>query len=60
MTLIYVTGYRYTAHLYCLAVQAGFYSNVVVFAKHAGEPGSIPVREERIFLHLLHLAPNVN
>ena len=24
-----VTGYRYIAHLYCLAVQAGFYSNVV-------------------------------
>ena len=24
-----VTGYRYIAHLYCLAVQAGFYSDVV-------------------------------
>ena len=26
---IHVTGYRYIAHLYCLAVQAGFYSDVV-------------------------------
>ena len=24
-----VTGYRYITHLYCLAVQAGFYSDVV-------------------------------
>ena len=24
-----VTGYRYIAHLYCFAVQAGFYSDVV-------------------------------
>ena len=24
-----VTGYRYMIHLYCLAVQAGFYSDVV-------------------------------
>ena len=23
------TGYRYITHLYCLAVQAGFYSDVV-------------------------------
>ena len=27
--LFTVTGYRYIAHLYCLAVQAGFYSDVV-------------------------------
>ena len=26
---INVTGYRYITHLYCLAVQAGFYSDVV-------------------------------
>ena len=25
-----VTGYSYIVHLYCLAVQAGFYSDVVV------------------------------
>ena len=25
----FVTGYRYIIHLYCLAVQAGFYSDVV-------------------------------
>ena len=25
----FVTGYRYITHLYCLAVQAGFYSDVV-------------------------------
>ena len=25
----YVTRYRYMIHLYCLAVQAGFYSDVV-------------------------------
>ena len=24
-----MTGYRYVRHLYCLAVQAGFYSDVV-------------------------------
>ena len=24
-----VTGYRYLTHLYCLAVQAGFYSDAV-------------------------------
>ena len=27
---IYVTGYRYITHLYCLAVQAGFYSDAAV------------------------------
>ena len=27
--IIGVTGYRYMIHLYCLAVQAGFYSDVV-------------------------------
>ena len=26
---VYVTGYRYMIHLYCLAVEAGFYSDVV-------------------------------
>ena len=26
---INVTGYRYITHLYCLAVQAGFYSDAV-------------------------------
>ena len=26
---IYVTGYRYMIHFYCLAVEAGFYSDVV-------------------------------
>ena len=36
-----VTGYRYIAHLYCLAVEAGFYSDVpVCLLKHAREPGS--------------------
>ena len=28
-TFPFVTGYRYMIHLYCLAVQAGFYSDVV-------------------------------
>ena len=27
-----VTGYRYISHLNCLAIQAGFYGDVVVFA----------------------------
>ena len=58
-----VTGYRYIAHLYCLAVQAGFYSDAVecwIFVRRVA--GSIlgRVRTEYIFLHLLHLAPNVN
>ena len=26
---VYVTGYRYMIHFYCLAVEAGFYSDVV-------------------------------
>ena len=26
---VYVTGYRYMIHFYCLAVEAGFYSEVV-------------------------------
>ena len=26
---VYVTGYRYMIHFYCLVVEAGFYSNVV-------------------------------
>ena len=29
MLSVNVTGYRYIAHLYCLAVQAGFYNDVV-------------------------------
>ena len=29
MNWLYVTGYRYMIHLYCLAVQAGFYSDAV-------------------------------
>ena len=29
LTCTNVTGYRYILHLYCLAVQAGFYSDVV-------------------------------
>ena len=45
---IIVTGYRYIAHLYCLAVQAGFYSEVVTksacFRCKKG-PGLIHVRE---------------
>ena len=28
-SMLSVTGYRYMIHLYCLAVQAGFYSDVV-------------------------------
>ena len=36
-------------------VQDGFYSDVLrVFALYEGEPGLIPVWEERIVLHLLH------
>ena len=58
-----VTGYRYITHLYCLAVQAGFYGDVVecwILVRRVA--GSIlgRVRSEDIFLHLLHLAPNVN
>ena len=26
---VYVTGYRYMIHFYCLAVEAGFYSDMV-------------------------------
>ena len=63
LLIIYVTGYRYITHLYCLAVQAGFYSDVVecrIFVRRVA--GSIlgRVRTEDIFLHLLHLAPNEN
>ena len=29
MQLTSVTGYRYITHLYCLEVQAGFYSDMV-------------------------------
>ena len=52
-----VTGYRYTTHLYCLAVQAGFYSDAVecwIFVRRVA--GSIlgRVRSEDIFLRLLH------
>ena len=49
-------------HLYCLAVQAGFYSDGRVLACHADGPGSIPGRGKMLFpfFHLLHLAPNVN
>ena len=49
-----VTGYRYIAHLYCLVVQAGFYSDVVECLLSTRE-NLIPVREERIFLRLLQL-----
>ena len=44
-----VIGIWYT---YCLAVQAGFYSNVVVFACHACGPGPIPSCNigERVFI----------
>ena len=50
-----VTGYRYIAHLYCLAVQAGFYSDAVecwIFVRRVA--GSIlgRVRTEDIFLRL--------
>ena len=52
-----VTGYRYTAHLYCLMVQASFYSDAVecwefFAAGHRFDLGQ--VRTEDIFLHLLH------
>ena len=52
-----VTGYRYITHLYCLVVQAGFYSDTVecwTFVRSV--TGSIlgRVRTEDFFLHLLH------
>ena len=48
------TGYRYIAHLYCLAVQTkavqtGFYSNVVVSASEFEGPDLIPGREDDFF-----------
>ena len=61
MNYPHVTGYRYIAHLYCLAVQAGFYSDVVECSLGTRENlVRSPSGEERIFLRLLHLAPNVN
>ena len=53
-------GYRYVAHLYCFAVQAGFYGDVVECLFHRQRvAGSIigRVKTDDIFLHLLHLAP---
>ena len=54
------TGYRYITHLYCLAVQAGFYSDAVErwsFVRRVA--GSIIglARTDDSFLRLLHLAP---
>ena len=45
-----VTGYRYIIHLYCLAVQAGFYSDVVECSTIDRKvSGSILGREMEIF-----------
>ena len=54
---------RYSTHLYCLAVQAGFYRDAVecwTFVRRVA--GSILSRGKRwlAFVHPLHLAPNVN
>ena len=48
---------RYNTHLYCLAVQAGFYSDAVECLTATQEdPGSILGRDKRClaFFHLLH------
>ena len=37
-----VTEYRYMIHCYCLTEEAGFYSDVVVFAFRSSDLGSIP------------------
>ena len=58
-----VTGFRYIAHLYCLAIQASFYSDGVecwIFVRRVACSILSHVRSEDIFLCLLHLAPNVN
>ena len=48
--------------MYCLAVQAGFYSDAVECRTESSEPGLIPGRGKLLFpfFQLLHLAPNVN
>ena len=44
-----VTGYRYIIHLYCLLVQASFYSNVVeCWPLDQRVPGSIPGGQESV------------
>ena len=41
--VLLVTGSRYNIiHFYCLVVEAGFYSDVVVFACRSSDLGSIP------------------
>ena len=49
-------------HLYCLAVQAGFYSDVVGWTLSPANRVRPPVGEKCYFhfYQLLHLAPNVN
>ena len=48
-----VTGYRYIIHLYCLAVQAGFYSDVVECSPQDRKvPGSILDRGMKDFLRV--------
>ena len=51
-----VTGYRYMIHLYCLAVQAGFYSDAVECRTLSSGPGSIPGWGKILFpfIYLLH------
>ena len=53
---------RDNTHLYCLAVQAGFYSDVLeCWLRMLEIPGSIPRWGKRClaFFHLIHLPPNV-
>ena len=51
---------RYMIHLYCLAVQAGYYSDVVE-CWPVTQAVRFPVAALVIrILYLLHLAPNVN
>ena len=51
-----VTGYKYIAHLYCLAVQAGFYGGRVLdFCAEGRGFDPRPGQDRRIFPHLLHL-----
>ena len=48
-----MTGFMYMAHLHCLAVQAGFYSEVVECLLHMRRVAcSFRVRAEDIFLRL--------
>ena len=45
----YVTGSRYIIHFYCFAVEASFYSDVVVFACRSSNLGSIPAGTGKVF-----------